>query len=130
MSLMKFLLDHCVPASVGAVLRERGHDVVILTDVLPQDAADQIVAKVAELNDCVLVTQDSDFKKIANRIPDGAKDRVRKLSRIALQCETPRCATRTRLALAFIEFEWRVCLESADPRMFLTIGDRSMRTAR
>ena len=78
MSLMKFLLDHCVPASVGAVLRERGHDVVILTDVLPQDAADQIVAKVAELNDCVLVTHDSDFKKIANRIPDGAKDRVRK----------------------------------------------------
>ena len=75
---MKFLLDHCVPASVGAVLRERGHEVVVLTEVLPQDAADQIVAMVAELNECVLVTQDSDFKKIANRIPDGAKDRVRK----------------------------------------------------
>lgn len=127
---MKFLLDHNVPASVGRVLRERGNEVLFLTDVLPQDAADQIVAKVAEINGCVLITQDSDFNKIASRIPNGSKDRVKRLSRISLECETPKCESRIKDALSFIEFEWDISSQSTDPRMFLAISKNRMRTHR
>jgi predicted nuclease of predicted toxin-antitoxin system len=127
---MRFLLDHCIPASVADFLRGRDHVVLILTDVLPEDAKDQVVAKTSEINDCILVTQDPDFKRIAKRIPDGGKTSVRKLSRISLQCETPDCASRIRAAISFIEFEWNLCQSMTDRRMFLVIGDHSMRTHR
>ena len=119
-----------MPASVATVLRERGHEVLILTEVLPQDSADPIVAKIAQLNGCVLVTQDSDFKQIVGRIPDGAKASVKQLSRISLQCESPKCANRIAAAASLIEFEWEICKKSSDPRMFLMIGKAVMRTSR
>lgn len=59
---MRFLLDHNVPASVAGVLRERGHICILLVDVLPTESTDPVVARVAEINDCILVTQDSDFR--------------------------------------------------------------------
>ena len=118
---MRFLLDHCVPASVASVLTDRGHAVFFLTDVLPQDAPDQIVARVSELNGFILVTQDGDFKNIAKRIPDGAKNSVKKLSRISLECKSPRCAKRMKAAILFIEFEWETCQKASDARMFIVI---------
>ncbi len=127
---MRFLLDHCIPASVADFLRGRDHVVLVLTDVLPEDAKDQVVAKTSEINECILITQDSDFKKIAKRIPDGGKAKISKLSRISLQCETPDCAKRIRAAISFIEFEWNLCQSMTDRRMFLVIGGHSMRTHR
>lgn len=91
---MRFLLDHCVPAGVASVLRDGGHEVLLLTDVLPQDSADPVVARIAEINDCVLITQDSDFNSLVKRIPNGAKNSVKRLSRISLQCASPKCARR------------------------------------
>ena len=127
---MKFLLDHCIPKAVANVLSERGHEVLSLTDVLPQNSPDPVVAKVAQLNRCVLVAQDRDFKKIVNRIPDGVKNNIKQLSRISLQCISPKCVIRISAAMSFVEFEWYNCQTASDPRMFITIGDKSMRTSR
>jgi predicted nuclease of predicted toxin-antitoxin system len=127
---MRFLLDHNVPASVANVLRERGHTCILLVDVVPTDSTDPVVARVAEINDCILVTQDSDFRQIIKRIPDGAKSTVKRLSRISLQCQSFNCAKRIGLAMSFIEHEWELCQEARDKRMFLFIGHQSMRTSR
>jgi predicted nuclease of predicted toxin-antitoxin system len=119
-----------MPASVANVLQTRGHECILLTDVLPPDSPDIVVAKIAELNDCILVTQDKDFKQIARRIPNGAKAGVSRLSRISLQCETPMCAARVEAAMSFIELEWEIAQASADKRMLIHIGTNSMRTSR
>jgi predicted nuclease of predicted toxin-antitoxin system len=90
---VKFILDHCIPISVAAVLRDRGHDVILLSEILPTDSADTIVARVAQINDCILVTQDKDFRKIVTKIPDGVKSKIREIKpnfsgmRIAAMCE-------------------------------------------
>lgn len=117
-------------ASAADVLTERGHTVVFMKDVLPINAKDPEVARASEINGCILVSQDGDFKKIVKRIPDGAKTAIRRLSRITLQCKSPRCAKRLALAMVFIESEWEVAQSSSDPRMFLVIGDNAMRTSR
>jgi predicted nuclease of predicted toxin-antitoxin system len=127
---VRFLLDHCVPASVADVLRARGHSCLLLADVLPTDSADIVVARAAEINDCVLVTQDNDFKQVIRKTPDGARNSVKKLSRILLQCESFNCAKRVSLALSLIELEWSICQNSSDKRMFIYIGRNSMRTTR
>lgn len=127
---MRFLLDHNVPASVADVLSCQGHTYVPLKDVLPEDSTDPIVARVAEIIDCILVTQDADFKQIVKRIPDGAKSTVKRLSRISLSCESFNCAKRMKLAMSFIEHEWNFCQSSSDKRMFIFIGHQSMRTSR
>ena len=127
---VRFLLDHCIPASVAKVLTERGHTCLFLADVLPINSADIVVARAAEINDCVLVTQDNDFKHVIRKTPDGAKNSVKKLSRISLQCESFNCAKRVSLALSLIELEWSICQSSPDKRMFIHIGRNSMRTTR
>ena len=127
---MRFLLDHCIPASVAKVLTEGGHTCLFLADVLPINSADIVVARAAEINDCVLVTQDNDFKQVIRKTPDGAKNSVKKLSRISLQCELFNCAKRLSLGLSLIELEWSICQSSSDKRMFIHIGRNSMRTTR
>lgn len=127
---MQFLLDHNVPASVADILRERGHTCILLVDVLPAESTDPVVARVAEINDCILLTQDSDFRQIIKRIPNGSKATVKRLSRISLQCQSFNCAKRITLAMSFIEHEWELCQEAQDKRMFLFIGHHSMRTSR
>ncbi|RJP42406.1 MAG: hypothetical protein C4547_00670 [Phycisphaerales bacterium] len=52
---LRFLSDQCVPAEVVGVLRQRGHDVVALRQVLhPRSPDDLVIAKAQELG-CVLL---------------------------------------------------------------------------
>ncbi len=119
-----------MPKAVGDFLAERGHEVIFLTDVLPQDAPDQVVARVSEINGCILVTQDHDFKTIAPRVPNGARGQVRRLSRISFSCPTPNCIARARDAISLIEFEWDIAQKLDDNQMIIVIRSESMRTAR
>lgn len=127
---MRFLLDHNVPVSVGDVLRNHGHVVEFVSDILPTDSADPVVAATAELGDAILISLDADFDKIAPRIPFGHKSRFRKLSRISLKCNPVRASQRVALAMSFIELEWSIACLSADPRMIVWIGNDVLRTHR
>lgn len=92
-AILCFFLDHTVAASVGRELRQAGHEVVLLTDVLPQDAKDRLVAAVAEQQGAVLVSHDRDFRRLGPRIGIG-RSQYRKLSRVALTCTQPQAAFR------------------------------------
>jgi hypothetical protein len=126
---LKFLTDNCVPDSVGQALRDAGHEVICLRDILPTNSPDPIVASVAELNDAILVSFDKDFKALAPRIGVG-QQRFRKLSRIAFRCREPIAARRIVTALSLIEHEWNVAQSSEDKRMIVHISETTIQTTR
>ncbi len=57
---MKFFIDQNVPAAVGNFLQSSGHDVVLLRQRIPTESPDTLVAAVAEANNAILVTFDSE----------------------------------------------------------------------
>lgn len=64
---MKFLLDHDVATDLARVLRSRGHDVVELREVLPQDTLDPDVWAHAITEGRILITCNrADFLALAN----------------------------------------------------------------
>ena len=128
--VIRFFIDHCVPDSVGRVLRDEGHDVILLAERIAPDSPDPLVAAVSELSGAILVSLDSDFKTLAPRVPKGQRQRFRKLSRIGLRCKAPRCAQRLTATLSLVEHEWAVAQKSADKRMIVDIGESYVRSIR
>lgn len=126
---LRFFLDNCVPDSVGSVLRDAGHEVIHQRDVIAGDSPDMLVALTSAENDAILVTFDKDFKTIASRFRVSNR-RLRKLSRVDFTCSEPQAAERMKIALSFVEAEWRVSKKSRDRRMFISIGTNVLRTIR
>ena len=127
---IKFFVDHCVPDSVGRVLRDAGHEVILLRERIAPDSPDPLVAAVSEMHGAVLISLDSDFKSLAPRVPKGQRQRFRKLSRIGLRYRAPRCAQRLGVVLSLIEHEWAVAQSSADKRMIVDVGESFVRSIR
>ena len=57
---MKFLLDHDVPDDLSYLLRELGHEVTLLRQVLRCTASDAEVLENSFKNDCLLITCNRD----------------------------------------------------------------------
>ncbi len=67
---MTFLFDQDVPEDLSHLLRELGHDVLLLRDVLPREAPDPRVLECAHNRRCVLVTCNrDDFIELSQRQP-------------------------------------------------------------
>ncbi len=130
MAALRVLLDHNVPRSVADAFNEHGDDVAFLSEVLPVDSKDPLVAATAVIEGRILVTADKDFGRIATRVPRGAKTAVRGLSRITLNCFEPNAAKRVREAMSLIELEWAISQTRNDKRMLLVIRDEVIRTHR
>ena len=126
---MKFFIDQCVPDSVGRAFSAAGHEVVLLRERIAPNTPDPLVAAVAEVSGAILVSLDSDFKKLANRVGVGPK-RFRTLSRIGLQCRESRAASRVTEAMSLLQHEWALCQTTTDRRLFVVIGDSYIRTVR
>jgi predicted nuclease of predicted toxin-antitoxin system len=110
---MRFLLDHNVPNSVAEALRDLGHDVVLVREILPTDASDPLVGTAAEQDNRVLVSLDRDFQKLDPQRPEGHRARFKRLSRIWLRCSPARCAARLRLFIREIEWEEKAHAEQS-----------------
>ena len=66
--MAKFLVDECVPQSVIDFLNTTDHEVFLVKDVLMQGTQDQVVAKVAEEQQSIIVTWNvKDFRKEIRR---------------------------------------------------------------
>ena len=67
---MKFLLDQDVPDDLSYLLRELGHDVLLLRDVMSADAPDLAVLQFASDNQAVLLTCNrDDFLQLSKHPP-------------------------------------------------------------
>lgn len=127
---MKFILDEMVPVSARAVLEDSGHDVELIVDHVARGANDPVVATVSERLDAVLVSFDGDFEKIAPRVPDGARRRYQRLSRIWLRCNEPQTGQRLHKALSLIESEFNIAQQSHDVRMNIWLSNGYIKTNR
>jgi predicted nuclease of predicted toxin-antitoxin system len=63
---MKCLVDECTGTSVAACLRDKGHDVVAVVDVMPE-ASDRDILRQAVLEGRIVVTNDKDFGVLVYR---------------------------------------------------------------
>ena len=63
---MKFLVDECVGTSIVAFLKDEGHDVLAVADVMPE-AVDEDILTYAVGEDRILVTNDKDFGELVYR---------------------------------------------------------------
>lgn len=90
---MKLLLDNDVPDRVGSVLREAGHEILLLRDSLPVETDDAEVLTHAKANGAVLVTCNrDDFLDLArHQSHAGIVVLIRRKTRIA------ECAALLRL---------------------------------
>ncbi len=118
-----------MPDAVGRALQAAGHEVILLRTQLAPNSPDPLVAAVAEMNDAVLVSLDSDFKSLAPRSGVG-KQRFKTLSRIGLKCNEPQAAKRIEAALSLIVHEWDFSRRGSDKRMIVEIGQTTIRTIR
>ena len=58
---LTFFSDHCVPAEIPAFLRDHGHSVILLRDVLPIRALDpDVIAKAQDIQ-AILLSLNGDF---------------------------------------------------------------------
>lgn len=127
---MRFFIDHCVPESVAKALEDDGREVIRLRTRTAPDSPDTLVAAVAEANNAVLVTMDSDFKVIASRTGIG-RHRYRKLSLIRFErCRESQAAARLMSAMSLIDHEWEVGNGQHDRRLFVVITSDTIRTHR
>ena len=127
---MRFILDENVPVSACQALEDGGHTVEWIMDHVARGATDPVVATVSERLDAVLVSFDGDFQKIAPRVPEGARRRYRRLSRIWLQCSEYQSGARLTKAMSLIESEYRIAQGNTDVRMLIWLSNNYIKTHR
>ena len=127
---MRFFIDQCVPESVAKSLEKHNHEAIRLRKKIAPNSPDPLVAAVSEANDAVLVTMDSDFRKLASRAGVGQR-RFRKLSLLRFEkCRESKAAQRLEAAISLIEHEWKIAKSAKDQRMFVVITSETIRTHR
>lgn len=126
---LRLFLDEGVPDSVGRAFQDAGHEVLLLRNAIAPGSPDPLVCAAAEVNAAVLVALDSDMKQLASRRGVGGQ-RFKRLSLIKLSCRETRAADRVRDAMSLIEHEWAYGASAASRRIFIEIGNASIRTNR
>ena len=61
---LRFLADHCISNAIVQMLRDAGHEVVRLRDVLPVESPDLEVIEAAKKIDAILLSLNGDFADI------------------------------------------------------------------
>lgn len=70
---LRFFTDHCVPTSVIQVLRQAGHEVLVLSENLPTESEDPVVIAEAQKLSAILVSLNGDFSDIVTFPPSHYK---------------------------------------------------------
>jgi predicted nuclease of predicted toxin-antitoxin system len=70
---LRFLADHCISNTVVQTLRDAGHEVVRLKNVLPVESPDATVISKAQEIDAILLPMNGDFADIIVYPPKSYK---------------------------------------------------------
>ena len=119
-----------MPDSVAPVLRQRGHKVELLREIMPIDSPDLVVATLGDMEGAILVSCDHDFDAIAPRVLKGMRARFRRLSRLSIRCSELHAARRIGEAIELIELEYRLAQQRPDKRLFIEIQTTLIKTNR
>ena len=111
---MTVLIDECVPHSVAAVFKARGHTVYFVTELLLAQAPDPLIAVAGNRLEAIVVTWNhKDFKTLTARVPQGNVTKFRKLGRISFRMNEAKGARRAEELIEWIEFEYGVTVRTA-----------------
>lgn len=128
---MLLLIDENVPNSVVEFLRQRGHDTRHVRDLFPNGTPDPIIATLGdELGAIVVTWNHKDFKRLASTVPDGNRQRFRRLGRISFRCRESRGRQRVEDLIEWIEFEYAQVQSRRDRRVMIEISDTTLRIIR
>lgn len=122
---MRLLIDENVPESVATFLRGRGHEVLLVRELLGQMAPDNFVAWVGDDLEAIVVTIDKDFRGIVQRFPLASRRRFNSLGRISLRCRESRALVRLTLFVDEIEREFERLQHHRDRRLIVEITETS-----
>jgi predicted nuclease of predicted toxin-antitoxin system len=126
---MRFLLDENVQASVGRLLTAQGHDSVFAYEILEPGSLDQVVATTAQQDNRILVSHDSDMRRIEKKISDKFRQRYPALSRLMLCLPEQLAAQRLQKFLPVVELEYNQS-QNANEAMMFEICERRVRLHR
>jgi len=116
---LRFLADHCISNSIVQGLREAGHEVLVLRDVLPVDSPDgKVIAKAQEAG-AILLSLNGDFADIVN-YPPG-----RYLGIVALQMRNHPEALPHLLARLMAYLEHQPAMEHYRGKLLVVEPDRT-----
>jgi Domain of unknown function (DUF5615) len=124
---MLLLIDENVPSSVAKFLEDRGHDVRYVRDLFPAGIADPVIATAGDRLSAIVVTWDRDFASIIKRVPEGNRNRFRKLGRISFRCSEAKGRALVERWIPHIEFHFEIARTQADFRMILEILDSGLK---
>ncbi len=61
---MRYLADHHISPRTVTILKTSGHDIIRVSDILPQDAPDSLILERARLDRQTVITQDLDYSAL------------------------------------------------------------------
>jgi predicted nuclease of predicted toxin-antitoxin system len=124
---MLLLIDENVPNSVAEFFRSRGHDVRFVRDLFPAGTPDPVIATLGDQMSAIVVTWDRDFEGLVRRIPEGNKQRFRRLGRISFSCNEVKGCALLEQWIEMIEFHNERAREKPDFRMILQIQESGLK---
>ena len=127
---MFLIIDENVDDAVGRYLQERGHRVGLVRDLFASGIADTIISAVGDEDSAIVVTHDKDFRILAQRAPEGSRQRFRRLGRISLRCRETRAKRRLEELIESIEFEMTQTRKRHDQRLIMEITETAFRVVR
>lgn len=68
---LKFFVDHCISNEIIHKLRDMGHEVLLLRELMPHDSPDLLVISKASELDSILVSLNGDFADIVAYPPSN-----------------------------------------------------------
>lgn len=102
-----FFTDNDVEDAVGDFLRDSGHKVTRLREVMLRNSPDPVVDANCRENGLLLITHNyKHFRKIAHDLRRSGLP-LKPLSRIDMECHQMEALDRLRGLLPHIEVEWR-----------------------
>ena len=128
---MRLLIDEDVPQSVADLFVERGHEVILVRDILLPGTPDPVIAAMGDEMEAIVVTwNQKDFRRLASRTPRGTRQMFRRLGRISFRCNQARGRARLAQVIESIEFEYVQSTRLSDSRLLMEIGDNFFRVLR
>jgi predicted nuclease of predicted toxin-antitoxin system len=120
---MLLLIDENVPRSVADFFASRDHDVRYVLDLFPAGVPDPVIATIGDRLSAIVVTWDRDFETLVRRVPEGNRQKFRRLGRISFRCNEVQGRLLLERWISHIEFHYETARQQPDFRMMVQIQE-------
>ncbi len=118
---MRLLIDENITASITALLRERGHDVELVREVMAPGTQDPAIARAGNEMGAIVVTFDKDFHGLMARKNKRGNLRFPRLGLILLDNINVQGAARLASFIDLIEAEYELLQSRPGERLWVEI---------